>query len=133
MRYYRKMKFTKEELADLVEHMNGYIWCAVDARRGIISAGDDFMPDMRDDLLERRSKVEDIFGCGVDLTTGRIDYINSANRRNPKIRGTGEIPAASKERINTLVHYFFDGLAPYVAERNRPRYSRKPVDAQFIS
>ena len=133
MRYYKKIKFTKTELADLVEQMDGYIWCAVDARRGIISAGDEFMPDMRDDLLFRHSRAEDIYGLGLDLKTGKIDYINSANLRNPKVRGNSNIPSSCKERIETLVHYFFDGLAPYVAERNRPRYSRKPVDAQFIS
>ena len=133
MRYYRKMKFNQHELAELVEQMDGYIWCTVDARCGILSAGDDFMPDMRDDLIIRRSKIEDIFGFGLNLRTGEIDYRVGINRRNPTVGCKGVIPPERKERIETLVHYFFDGLAPYVAERNRPRYSRKPVDMQFTN
>ena len=129
MRYLRKMRFTSKELGDLSADLDGYIWIAVDARKGMISAGDEYLADLRDVLLTKRSKVEDIFGLGLNLITGEIDYVEFMNRRNPQLAKNGEIAAAQKERIETLIRYFFGDLAPFKAERERPRNTRQPFQA----
>ena len=128
MRYFRKLKFNQKELGELLNRLDGYIWGVVDTRRNVLSAGDDFVADMRDELLVHRSKLEDIFGFGLDLKTGEIDFLNSCNRRNPTVGCDGRISEERQRRIESMVHYFFDELAPYAAERRRPRYSRKPIN-----
>ena len=93
------------------------------------SESSEYLADLRDVLLTKRSKVEDIFGLGLNLITGEIDYVGFMNRRNPQLAKNGEIAAAQKERIETLIRYFFGDLAPFKAERERPRYTRQPFQA----
>lgn len=125
MKEYKKLKFSAKEIKGIMESLDGYIWIAIDARKGAISAGDVYVADLRDVLLIKRSKVEDIFGAGLDLETGRIDYLQAINRRNPSIEN-GEPTDENKRRIETLVRYFFADIPSFVAERSGPRYSRKP-------
>lgn len=127
MLFIKKLKFTKQELAEIGTQLDGYIWATIDAKRGVISAGDEFVQDLRDALMIRRCHPEDIFGFGLDLKTGRIDYLPACNRRNPTLNCRGEIPEERKERIETLIHYFFNGLAVYANRRDEyPRLPRKP-------
>ncbi|MBR3164045.1 hypothetical protein IKF15_01965 [Candidatus Saccharibacteria bacterium] len=114
---YKRLKISEKEARYLEDNLEGYIWVAIDARRGSIAAGDDYVADLRDNLLVRRSQPEDIYGVGVDLKTGAIDYIPSINRRNPNLDGKGNVPFFLRRRIETLINYFFESFAPFRIDR----------------
>ncbi len=130
MLYLRKMQFSEEELNRLRDEYGGYLWAAIDIHRGIITAGDEYLADLRDFLLMKRSKPEDILCAGVNLETGEIFYPTLINRRNPYVNRDG-VPDVFRERVNTLMRYFFESIPNYRAERERPRYSRKPTALSF--
>ena len=108
MKIYKKIRFSTAEAKRVSAELPGYILVAMDARKGIISAGDEYLADLRDVLLLKRSKPEDIFAFGLDLTTGEIDYAPAINRRNPRLGATAHPSPAHQERIETLVRYFFE-------------------------
>lgn len=130
MIYLRKMQLTEEELNKLRDEFGGYLWAAIDIHRGIITAGDEYLADLRDYLLIKRSKPEDILCAGVNLETGEIFYPTLINRRNPYINRDG-VPDVFRQRVDTLMRYFFEAIPNYRAERERPRYSRKPTPLAF--
>lgn len=102
----KKLKFTKKELQKLVEDFDGYLWLAVDINRSIISAGDEFMADLRGVLLAQRSRTEDIVTAGIDLKTGEIYIPYTINRLNPEVRRTG-LTDEIRDRVEDLISYFF--------------------------
>ena len=110
MKIYKRIRLTKEELARLRRECEGYIWAAVDPRKCVISVGDEYLYDMRDVLLVHRCRLEDIFGIGLDLVSGEINYITQINRRNPSVDKHGEPTSEQKQEIEHAVHYFFDRL-----------------------
>lgn len=110
----KKLKFTKKELQKLAEDFDGYLWLAIDIKRSVIAAGDEFMADLRDVLLARRSRTEDIVTAGIDLKTGEIYIPYAINRLNPEVRHTG-LTDEIRARVEDLVSYFFAEM-PIVSE-----------------
>ena len=129
MLYMRKIKFNKKELSKLHDQFGNYLWAAVDTHRGVICAGDEYLSDLRDFLLVKRSKPEDIFCTGIDLETGEIYYPTLINRHNPYVDKDG-IPELYRNRIDTLMHYFF-GDIPVYEEEKKSRYSKEPTAFSF--
>lgn len=126
MKIIKKIRLSKEEVKRIKLELGNYIWVVLDARRGIMAAGDEYIADLRDHLLQRRCRAEDIVGLGVDLITGELDYHASLNRRNPAIAASGIIPAKLQQRTETLIHYFFEAFAPFRRPRVAPQYSYCP-------
>ncbi|MBR6961783.1 hypothetical protein IKH79_03390 [Candidatus Saccharibacteria bacterium] len=110
MKMYKRIRLTEEELARLRRECEGYVWAAVDPRKCVISIGDDYLYDLRDVLIMRRCRLEDIYGVGFDLTSGEINYVAHINRRNPTVHNHGEPTDQQKEEIEHTLHYFFDRL-----------------------
>ena len=120
----RRYKFTDNEISELINQLDGYIWVVMDVNQGIIAAGDEYVSDLRDELMiKRRSKKNDIFGVGLNMYTVEIDYIPAINRRNPTIEN-GELTPNQELRVETILHYFFEDIPPFVAESAKPRYSK---------
>ena len=120
----RRYKFTDNEISELINQLDGYIWVVMDVNQGIIAAGDEYVSDLRDELMiKRRSKKNDIFGVGLNMYTGEIDYIPAINRRNPTIEN-GELTPNQELRVETILHYFFEDIPPFVAESAKPRHSK---------
>lgn len=120
----RRYKFTDNEISELINQLDGYIWVVMDVNQGIIAAGDEYVSDLRDELMiKRRSKKNDIFGVGLNMYTGEIDYIPAINRRNPTIEN-GELTPNQELRVETILHYFFEDIPPFVAESAKPRYGK---------
>ncbi len=113
MRLYKRIQLKKREILKLQEDCEDYIWAAIDPCKCVISLGDDYLIDLRDVLLVNNCRPENIFGIGFDLSTGRIDYINQINRRNPSVSVTGELTVEDKEEIEDALHYFFEKLPVY--------------------
>lgn len=123
----RRYQFTNDEILELTHQLDGYIWVVMDVKKGVIAAGDEFVSDLRDELLiKKHSKKNDIFGAGLNMSTGEIDFIPAINRRNPSLKD-GKLTPKQELRIETILHYFFENIPPYVAERSSPRYSKKPT------
>lgn len=130
MRAIRRLKYTKEELEQIHKELEDCIWAAIDVRRGVIAAGDEQLTELRDSLLMNRSKSNDIICTGIDLNTGEVYYASLINRCNPDVEG-GNIPDYFRERINTLIRYFFEDIPAFQEEKKRPRYSKKPSTLAF--
>ena len=78
----RKMSFSREEVGSLLGDLDGYIWAVVDAKKGVMAAGDEYVGEMKRALLKQKCSIYDIFGIGIDLVTGEIDYYSPANKKN---------------------------------------------------
>ncbi len=113
MQIYKRVRFTKKELQQLRQNFEDYIWAAVDPRKCVISIGDEYLADLRDVLLVRHCQPENIYGVGMDLKTGEINYVAQVNRRNPTVNPNGELSLESKENIKHTLHYFFEKLPIY--------------------
>ena len=130
MLYMRKIKFNKTELDKIRAQFGDYLWTAVDTHRGVITAGDEYLSDLRDFLLVKRNKPEDIFCAGIDLETGEVFFPPMINRHNPYVDKDG-IPEYFRNRVQTLMRYFFEEIPGYREEREQPRYSKKPTPLSF--
>ena len=108
----KKLKFTPKELQQLDEDFDGYLWLAIDTNRSFISAGDEYMADLRDILLAHRSHTEDIVTAGLDLKTGELYIPYGINRLNPVIRHNG-LSDQIRENVEDKIRYFFGDMPAY--------------------
>lgn len=76
-----RKKASKEELKKISSHFKGYIKLVVDIEREILTGGADRHFDEEKALLDDGSKQADLWGGGVDLETGIIDYNSVINLR----------------------------------------------------
>lgn len=74
-------KASKEEIKSVAEHFQGYIKVVVDIEKEILSAGADRHVDEEQQLLINGSKQSNLWGGGLDLETGEIDYNSMINLR----------------------------------------------------
>ena len=119
MQIYKRVQLKKREIMKLQQDCEGYVWIAVDPVSYAISFGDDYLADLRDCLLVKRSQPKNIFGIGLDLSTGEVDYIAQINRRNPIVSGSGELSSEEKADIEKVLHYFFEKLPAYRSDDNK--------------
>lgn len=97
-----RQKADKDILGKIAEDLDGYVKVVVDVRRKILSAGGELHVDGEKLLLEDGSNQADIWGGGIDLETGDIDFDSMINLRpgqdnksrevlNQKIRNQMEV------------------------------------------
>jgi hypothetical protein len=103
--------FTKNEIAQLKEQFDVYIKTVIDIESRTCSAGMDRHFEGEQILLSQGSKQQNIWGGGIDLTTGEIDFNSFINIRpndnNPKIEIQSE---KIKGEYKKLTEYFFKVL-----------------------
>ena len=121
MKIYRRMRISLSELDRLRDEMDDYIWIALDLKRSALCAGDEYIGDLRDMLLQRRSAVEDIYCAGLNMATGDVNFLKSFNRRNPKVGYDGDISEDTRGQICHQIEYFFAGLPIFEAKIKRER------------
>ena len=121
MKIYRRMRISLSELDRLRDEMDDYIWIALDLKRSALCAGDEYIGDLRDMLLQRRSAVEDIYCAGLNMATGDVNFLKSFNRRNPKVGYDGDISEDTRKQICHQIEYFFAGLPIFEAKIKRER------------
>ena len=120
MKYLKRMKLNAAEVAQIRRRLNNYIWVAVDVDKGVIAAGDEFLVDLRDSLIYKyHSRAKDIYGLGLDLSSGEVYYAPVVNRMNRAYRNLKIIPQKTRNRIETLMAYFFEDFAAF---RSKPRH-----------
>ncbi len=113
MQIYKRVQFKKHELLQLQQDCEDYVWAVVDPSNYSIALGDEYLADLRDCLLVKRCRPENIFGIGLNLGTGEVDYIAQINRRNPTVARSGELTIENKDNIDKVIHYFFEKLPAY--------------------
>ena len=125
MKIYRRMRISLSELDRLRDEMDDYIWVALDLKRSALCAGDEYIGDLRDVLMQHRSAVEDIYCVGLNMATGDINFLKNFNRRNPKVGYGGDIPEGTKKLIYNQIEYFFAGLPIFEAKVKREKRNLK--------
>ncbi len=91
-----RAKIDPELRQKIAEDLKGYIKVVVDVQRGIMSAGGQKHVDGEELLLKDGSRQENLWGAGLDLETGQMDFDSMINIRpaqnssreilDPKIR-----------------------------------------------
>lgn len=74
-------KADEEILKKVAEDLDGYIKVVVDIERKILTAGGKRHFEGEQKLLESGSKQENLWGGGLDLETGEIDFDSMINIR----------------------------------------------------
>ena len=74
-------KATDDEIKQISEHFDGYVKVVVDIEKEMLCAGADRHVDEEQMLLENGSKQSDLWGGGLDIETGEIDYNSMINLR----------------------------------------------------
>ena len=76
-----RAKIDSETRKKIAEDLKGYIKVVVDIRRKILTAGGEKHVDGERLLLEDGSLQEDLWGAGLDLETGEMDFDSLINLR----------------------------------------------------
>jgi hypothetical protein len=106
-----KGPFTKAEIKKIKELFGVYIKTVIDVERKICSAGMDRHFEGEKILLDRESKQSDIWGGGIDLETGIIDYNSFINIRPNDKNESNEIQDAGvRGKYKKLTEYFFSQI-----------------------
>ncbi|MCL1839942.1 hypothetical protein FWF89_03040 [Candidatus Saccharibacteria bacterium] len=121
----KKLSFSREELELMADGSDGYAWAVVDVKKGVMAAGDEYVGTMKNALLKLKSCIFDVFSVGVDLITGEINYCSPVNKKLIDKNSTKEVPEDKKERVETLVKYFFSELPIFKSEERKSRYSKR--------
>jgi hypothetical protein len=121
----KRISFSTEEIELMLRDLDGYVWAVLDVKKGMIAVGNDYVGNMKNALPKQKCSIYDIFGVGFDLRTGEVDYFSLANVKMADKSSTREVPADKKERIETLIKYFFVELPVFKSEGKRPRYSKR--------
>lgn len=103
--------YTAKEIVQLQEEFDTYIKTVIDIEKQICVAGMNRHFEGEALLLETGSKQSDIWGGGIDLETGEVDFNSFINIR-PKDNNTkNEIQSETvKKRYKEQTDYFFKVL-----------------------
>lgn len=72
---------TEEELKKAREEYDTYVKVVVDIEQGFLGAGGEWHYDAEQVLLEQGSKQGNLWGGGIDLETGVVEYNSLINTR----------------------------------------------------
>ncbi len=83
-------RLSNEDIQKVAEDLDGYIKFVVDIERGILAAGGTRHIQAEEVLLKNGSKQQDLWGGGLDLETGSLDFDSMINIR-PSDNNTREV------------------------------------------
>lgn len=84
-------KATGKDLKKVAKDFDGYIKFVVDVEREILAAGGRLHVDGEQKLLKEGSLQEDLWGGGLDLETGEIDFDSMINLRPSQGNASREV------------------------------------------
>lgn len=104
----RDKKATKEEIEKMSYEYGSYIKVVVDIEKKVLAGGGQYHADEERLLLEYGCKQENLWGAGIDIDTGAIDYDSMINIRhgqnNPsRIVADPEIRKKIDEVVKNLI------------------------------
>ena len=95
-------KATDEDLKMASEDLDGYIKVVVDIQKEILTAGGTRHVDGEQRLLKQGSEQSNLWGGGMDLETGEIDFDSMINIRPSQNNPSREV--LSQEIREKIIH-----------------------------
>lgn len=100
-----RKKADEENIKKVSEDLNGYIKVTVDVKRGVLAAGGTLHVDGEKMLLEDGSKQSDLWGGGIDLETGEIDFDSMINLRPAQGNTSREVlDKKIRKQMEDIIH-----------------------------
>ena len=100
-----RQKVNKDILEKVAEDLDDYVKVVVDIRRKILSAGGKLHVDGEKLLLEDGSKQVDLWGGGIDLEIGEIDFDSMINLRPRQDNKSREVlDPKIRKQMETIIH-----------------------------
>jgi|SRR3989344_6893287 len=96
-------KATKEEIQKMAQDFDGYIKLVVDLEKEILAGGGEKHVDGEQKLLGEGSKQSNLWGGGLDIETGEVDYNSVINLRPNQYN-------PSRDILSTQVRGKFDKI-----------------------
>ena len=98
-----RSKVDPETLKKVAEDLKGYIKVVVDVKRKILAAGGDKHADGEQLLLEDGSRQEDLWGAGLDLETGDMDFDSLINLRPTQNRSREILDEEIRKKVEAVI------------------------------
>jgi len=98
-----RAKIDSETRKKIAEDLKGYIKVVVDVRRKILAAGGEKHVDGERLLLEDGSFQEDLWGAGLDLETGEMDFDSLINLRPTQNRSREILDEEIREKAAAVI------------------------------
>jgi len=98
-----RAKIDSQTLKKVAEDLKGYIKIVVDVRRKILSAGGEKHVDGERLLLEDGSRQEDLWGAGLDLETGEMDFDSLINLRPMQNRSREILDEEIRKKVAVII------------------------------
>ena len=98
-------KITPEQLKIVAKDLDGYIKFVVDILKEILAAGGEMHADSEKLLLENGSEQRDLWGGGLDLETGEVDYNSMINIRPDQNNASRDVLDIDiRKKIDIILH-----------------------------
>jgi len=98
-----RVKIDSETRKKVAEDLKGYIKVVVDIRRKILAAGGEKHVDDERLLLEDGSLQEDLWGAGLDLETGEMDFDSLINLRPMQNRSREILDEEIRKKATAII------------------------------
>jgi len=99
-----KERATPNQIIEMSEYYNGYIKTVIDVEKGILAGGGELHFDQEQELIKQEdSEQRNLWGGGIDIETGEIDYNSMIN-----LRPTQNNP--SRDILNQNIRQKFDEI-----------------------
>lgn len=99
-----KKKATKKEIKKMAKDFDGYIKLVVDVEQEVLTGGGERHFEAEQKLLKQGSKQKDLWGGGLDLETGEIDYNSIINLRPGQDNPSRDVLSAeTRSKFNKIV------------------------------
>ena len=130
----KKLRFLSDEVSEVQRKFDGYIWVAVDIKKAIIAAGDEYIARLREALVQIGSIKEDILGVGVDLFSGEI-YPYTPINPNSRLSKLDHhrVPDEAYQRLEDIIDYFFIEFPCFKEKHRRGRFYKKPQSTRAVA
>lgn len=96
-------KTTKEKLQVCLDDIPDYVKFVVDIKNNILRLGGTRHVDAEEIFLEEGSSQADLWGGGIDLDSGYVDYGSMINIRPPKNNSKDVMDMDIREEINEIL------------------------------
>lgn len=98
-----RSKIDQGTLKKIAEDLKGYIKVVVDIRRKVLAASGEKHVDGERLLLEDGSRQEDLWGAGLDLETGEVDFDSLINLRPTQNRSREILDEEIRGKVAVLI------------------------------
>ena len=100
-------KLENESLKKAAEDLDGYVKVVVDLEKGIMTAGGERHVQGKELLVKNGSLQENLWGGGIDLETGKMDFDSMINIRPEQDNPSREVLSVEiRKRMEEIVRRY---------------------------